>query len=272
MHESALKILAFEEELPLAISNGEIHVYYQPIVHASSNEIYAFEALVRWLHPTRGMISPLDFIPLAEETGLILPLGDYIFETACQQIALWQKVTRKIIKVGINLSALQFSQPGIAANMIDTIHKYGINPGCLDIEVTESMAMEDVEQTISILQDLRKTGAQISIDDFGTGYSSLAYLKRFPIHTLKIDRCFIIDITRNFDDQAIVKAIIAMAEELQLKILVEGVETQEQVEILKLFGCHYFQGFYFAKPMNAEHATQLLMTLEQTDTPTTLPL
>ena len=271
MHEYALRLLWIEGELLDAIQDGHIHVYYQPIVGASSHEIVAFEALVRWIHPEKGFISPDEFIPIAEETGLILPLGEYILNTVCQQLSKWNNQLGFNTKVGINLSARQFSQPKMDELIIAAIEKHHLNTSCIGVEVTETMAMRDVDETISILNALRKIGVQVSLDDFGTGYSSLSYLKKLPINTLKIDRSFITDLEYNSDDKAIVKAIIAMAHELQFDILVEGVETREQAVILQQFGCHYFQGFYFAKPMNSFDATQLLIGIEKGVIPAKLP-
>lgn len=271
MHDYALRLLWIEEELLEAVRAGDIHVYYQPVVDANSHEITSFEALVRWIHPQKGFISPDEFIPIAEETGLILPLGEFILNTVCHQLSRWNNDLGFTAKVAVNLSARQFSQPKIAELIMTAINKYNLSTNSIAFEVTETMAMADVEQTISILNSLRKIGIKISLDDFGTGYSSLSYLKKLPIHTLKIDRSFIMELEHNFDDQAIVKAIVAMAIELQFEILVEGVETKRQAEILQNFGCHYFQGFYFAKPMNALDATSLMMIREKGPAPMKLP-
>jgi diguanylate cyclase (GGDEF)-like protein/PAS domain S-box-containing protein len=265
MHEHALRFIEIEEELRHAIQDDCIFMNYQPIIKTDTGELKGFEALVRWQHPQKGVISPDEFIQVAEETGLILPLGDQIIEMACHQLAEWNKQYSFRIELGINLSAKQFGQPDLAEKLFRVINHYNIDPTTINIEVTESMAMGNVEETILILNSLRNKGLKVSIDDFGTGYSSLAYLKRFPIQTLKIDRSFIIDILHSSDDQAIVRSTMAMAKELQLKILVEGVEYQEQATMLKQMGCDYIQGYYFHKPMSPEDASLILNDIDKKD-------
>ncbi|WDE10087.1 EAL domain-containing protein [Thalassomonas haliotis] len=271
MHDYALRLLWIEEELLDAIEAGDIQVYYQPIVDANSHEITSFEALVRWIHPEKGFIAPDEFIPIAEETGLILPLGEFILHSVCQQLCRWNNEMGFNTKVGVNLSARQFSQPHLAELIISTIEKYQLKTSFIGVEVTETMAMTDVDTATAILNSLRKIGVKVSLDDFGTGYSSLSYLKKLPVHTLKIDRSFITELEHNVDDQAIVKAIVAMTQELEFNVLVEGVENKEQVAILQKLGCAYFQGYYFAKPMNAYDATQLLRGIDKGFIPAELP-
>ncbi len=258
MHNNALRVLEIEESIEQSIQQQQFEMYFQPIVDAESYDIRYFEALVRWNHPEKGLVSPCEFIPIAEDSGLIIPLGDYIFEKVCYQVSQWQTDISLPIKVAVNLSSKQFSQKGLAAKLDKMMQQAKVDPSNIVIEVTESMAMQQIEQTIKTLNALREIGVQVAIDDFGTGYSSLAYLKRLPIQTLKIDRSFVIEVTTNSDDRAIVNAIVAMAKELNFSIVVEGIEEHEQVQLLTKLGCHYFQGYLFERPMPAKDATFLL--------------
>jgi len=219
------------------------------------------EALVRWNHPLEGPISPAEFIPIAEKTGLILPLGEFVLRSVCEQIREWDKVGFGNFRVAVNLSARQFEN-NIPQLVRGIIEETGISPESLAFEITEGIAMKNVDQNIRMLDELRALGLSISIDDFGTGYSSLAYLKRFPLNTLKIDRSFIKDITENEDDREITKAIIAMGQNLRLHVLAEGVETTEQVEFLRASGCDFIQGYYYARPLPPG---QIIPYLDQQD-------
>ncbi len=254
MYESALKFIDCRRGIQTGLDNDEFEVHYQPIVDADTEELVSMEALVRWKHPERGYVSPVEFIPVAEETGLILPLGEWVLATVCEQIEYWQRRGLDAPRVAVNLSARQFEGevPKLVANLLE---RTGISPESLTLEITEGIAMKNVERNIRMLNELRFLGLSISIDDFGTGYSSLAYLKRFPLNTLKIDRSFIKDITTNDEDREITRAIIAMGQNLQLKVLAEGVETDDQITLLRESGCDLIQGYYYSKPLGAAAMT-----------------
>ena len=206
------------------------------------------EALIRWPHPEFGFVPPSEFIPIAEESGLILPLGEWVLRSVAAQIRDWNDQGLEGFRVAVNLSARQF-ETNVPKMVRGILRESGISSDSLGLEITEGIAMKNVDHNIQMLRELNDLGLNISIDDFGTGYSSLAYLKRFPLTTLKIDRSFIVDITNNCDDCAITKAIIAMGQNLRLKVLAEGVETDEQVRLLRESGCNYIQGYYYSKPL-----------------------
>lgn len=257
MYQDALRFIEFKSGIQQALVDGAFEVYYQPIVDAADGRLVSMEALIRWNHPTRGYISPAEFIPVAEETGLILPLGEWVLRSVCDQVSQWNAKSLSGFRVAVNLSARQFDNniPGIVSGIVADA---GIAPESLALEITEGVAMKNVENNVRMLKELRELGFNISIDDFGTGYSSLAYLKRFPLNTLKIDRSFINDITSSDDDREIARAIIAMGQNLNLKVLAEGVETLEQAEILRASGCDYIQGYYYSKPLPAAEMTRYL--------------
>ncbi len=257
MYKDVKRFLERKSSMQKAILDGSFEVHYQPIVDVSSGKLTSMEALVRWPHPEEGMISPAEFIPIAEETGLILPLGEWVLRTVCKQIKQWNLEGHDDFRVAVNLSARQFENniPGLVEQILV---ESGISASSLGLEITEGVAMKNVEQNIRMLEELKALGVNISIDDFGTGYSSLAYLKRFPLHTLKIDRSFIKDITQNLDDREITKAIVAMGQSLNLKVLAEGVETSSQLEILRSFGCDLIQGFYYSRALPAIQLTPFL--------------
>ncbi|KJZ14271.1 diguanylate cyclase [Marinomonas sp. S3726] len=234
-----------------AIENQEFELYYQPKVRLSDQYTVGAEALIRWQHPEFGLISPDRFIPIAEETGLILPLGEWVIRTACKQLQKWREQGYPEISLSVNLSGRQFMQADLVYMVKEVLAETGVNPKNLELELTESMLMADADQTIEKLHGFRELGLSLSIDDFGTGYSSLAYLKKFPIQTLKIDRSFVRDLGSNSDDNAIVKATIAMASSLNLKVIAEGVENYSQLNVLKTYECQEVQGFFFAKPMSS---------------------
>jgi EAL domain-containing protein (putative c-di-GMP-specific phosphodiesterase class I) len=215
-----------------------------------SNRPLGAEVLIRWNHPELGFVSPAQFIPLAEETGLMLPIGEWVIATACAQLKTWQSdVLTQGLVLSVNVSAKQFRQADFAEQVKGIIYRHGINPSRLKIELTESMLIEDVENTISTMNSLKALGVQFSLDDFGTGYSSLQYLKRLPLDQLKIDQSFVRDIATDDNDKAIVRTIIAMANSLNLDIIAEGVETEEQRRLLQNKGCRHFQGYLFSKPV-----------------------
>lgn len=252
MQETIAARSKLEEELMVSLEKAYFHLYFQIQVEGMGRPIGA-EALIRWISPDRGMISPLDFIPLAETTGLIIPIGQWVLETACATLKEWQKnaVTRELV-LAVNVSSQQFKQRNFAELVGNAVKRHSINPKLLKLEFTESMLLENIEETISSMDALKAIGVQLSLDDFGTGYSSLQYLKRLPIDQIKIDQSFVRDITTDPNDAAIVKTIIAMAETLGLDVIAEGVETEAQREFLKSRGCNSYQGYYFGKPVPAD--------------------
>jgi diguanylate cyclase (GGDEF)-like protein/PAS domain S-box-containing protein len=250
--------LEMETRLRYALENGEIHVHYQPQVDARNRRIVGVEALARWQHPQLGMVSPAEFIPLAEETGLIVPLSEWVLRTACLQGREWQEQGLGIT-VAVNLSARQFNEPTLFETISTILLETGFSPKLLDLELTEGTVMRQGGETLAVLERLRRLGIQVSLDDFGTGYSSLSYLKRFPIDILKIDRSFVQDIGEHRDGgESLAAVIIAMGRSLKMKVIGEGVETEEQLEYLRQHGCDVFQGYYFSRPVDAEALTQLL--------------
>lgn len=249
MHERVERRLTIENALRQAISKDEFVVFYQPKVDIKSGHIYGLEALVRWLRPETGIISPAEFIPLAEETGLIIDIGKFVFEESCVTRNMLKEKTAKDLIISINVSGRQLKQPELLKDIKDIVESSGCQPQMMELEITESMLMENVDNTVDTLNEIAKLGFSLSIDDFGTGYSSLAYLKKFPINTLKIDRSFVMDITENQDDARIVQTIVDMSKNLGLEVVAEGVETKEQIKMLKEFGCTKIQGFLYAKPM-----------------------
>ncbi|MCL4184034.1 MAG: EAL domain-containing protein [Burkholderiaceae bacterium] len=243
--------LQLENELHGAIARGELLLHYQPRFDLVDGTLSAVEALVRWQHPRRGMVSPAEFIPLAEETGLIQPIGDWVLREACRQQRRWRDLGFGPWPMAVNLSARQFGSRDLTESIRAIVAEAGIEPDALEIEITESALMHDTGQTLETLRSLAALGIRISIDDFGTGYSSLAYLKRFPVHLLKIDRSFVRDIPSDADDATIVRAIAGLARSLGLRVVAEGVENREQERFLQGIGCDEGQGFLFAPPMPA---------------------
>ena len=252
MHEQALKSLSLENSLRRGIEREEFILHYQPQICAKTGKLTGTEALVRWQHPELGMVPPLDFIPIAEATGLIVPLGERVLQTACVQNAAWQRAGFPPLRVAVNLSLRQFQQSNLVEIISRILTGSGLEPKYLELELTESSLMDNAELTIETLHRLRKLGIKISIDDFGSGYSSLSYLKNLPIDTLKIDRTFVTDIGIGSSDAAIIKTIITLAHNLRLKTIAEGVETEEQSTILSNLGCDEMQGYLFSKPLPAD--------------------
>jgi diguanylate cyclase (GGDEF)-like protein/PAS domain S-box-containing protein len=244
----SVKKLTLESDMRKAITNGEFLVYFQPQIEIKSGEIVGFEALIRWKHPERGLVSPNDFIPVAEETGLIVPIGEWVLEEACRQNKAWQDAGLPKVPVSVNLSTRQFLQYNLRDHIECILERTGLDPRYLELEITESMTM-DVDYAIVCLYELKKLGVSISIDDFGTGYSSLYYLKKFPVDKLKIDQSFVRDIMVDPNDAAIVSTIIAMTRHLNLKVIAEGVETKEQLHFLHQHDCHQVQGYLFSPPV-----------------------
>jgi diguanylate cyclase (GGDEF)-like protein len=269
MRTQALKRLQTETDLRRALEQDEFVLHYQPIISLSTGTITGFEALVRWQHPTRGMVSPAEFIPVAEETELIVPLGQWIFKQACSQLSQWQNQFSKAsdLIISINLSPQQFLQPNLVESLEEILKNIGIKGQQLKLEITESLAMKDVESSVNLLLRLKALNLQLSLDDFGTGYSSLSYLHRFPFDTLKVDRSFVNAMDEIGEDAAIVKTIIMLGHTLGMDVVAEGVETASQMEKLKALNCEYGQGYYFSKPLASEAATALLKDPPQWLTP-----
>ena len=247
----AARQFELEAALRLALSRAELLLHYQPKIDIASGRMRGVEALVRWAHPTRGLVPPGDFIPLAEERGLIVPIGRWVIQAACRQIRDWRSAGLVAPPVAVNLSARQFASETLVDDLVDALMLYGVTPAEIEVELTESVLMADPERANQVLQQLHAMGVRISIDDFGTGYSSLSYLKRFPAQTVKIDRSFVRGLPHDRDDTAITHAVIAMAHSLGLSVLAEGVETVDQLELLRKLGCDEAQGYLLGRPMPA---------------------
>ena len=250
--------VAMETDLRRAVSFNSVPgqeqflLHYQPQVD-SSGSLNGAEALVRWQHPKRGMVSPVEFIPLAEETGLILPLGHWVLTTACQQLAIWAERPEMVhLTVAVNVSARQFRLPNFVDEVLALVDYFGVKPGNLKLEITESMLLDNVDEMIVKMVALKAKGINFSLDDFGTGYSSLSYLKRLPIYQLKIDQSFVRDILTDPNDAAIAKTIVALSQSMGLAVIAEGVETEGQRDLLALQGCHNYQGYFFSRPLPVE--------------------
>jgi diguanylate cyclase (GGDEF)-like protein len=250
--------LSLESSLRKALDCGELFLVYQPQVDLKSGRIVGVEALLRWDHPELGLVSPVQFIPIAERTGLIVPIGEWVLGVACLQSRIWQKTGLPPVRMAVNLSAHQFRQKNLVDVIRKTLTKSSLDPSLLDLEITEGTAMHKADSAIHILKALKEIGVKLSIDDFGTGYSSLSYLKHFPLDVLKIDRSFVKDVEVSPDSVAIVRAIIAMAKSLNFAVIAEGVETEQQLEFLKVNGCDAMQGYYFSPPVPAREMTRLL--------------
>jgi diguanylate cyclase (GGDEF)-like protein/PAS domain S-box-containing protein len=246
-----------EVDLRKALAMGEFELYYQPIFNVEANEVTACEALLRWHHPVRGMISPLEFIPLAEETGIIVPLGEWVLRQACAEVATWPKN----VKVAVNLSPMQFKSKNLVAIVVSALVASGLPARRLELEITESVLLQENEATLATLHELRGLGVSISMDDFGTGYSSLSYLRKFPFDKIKIDRSFIRDISEEDESFAIVRAVAAIGSSLKMTTTAEGVETREQFDRIKSEGCTEVQGYFFSRPQPAADIAKVLAEL-----------
>jgi diguanylate cyclase (GGDEF)-like protein len=258
MNVHTLERLELESDLRHALERDEFLLHYQPIVETATGLITGTEALLRWNHPLHGVISPTAFIPLAEETGLIVPIGEWVLATACARNKAWQSQGLTNLSISVNLSARQFGDPMLLENLVRIIGASGLDPSSLELEITESMVMPHGACAVAVLENLKSIGVQIVIDDFGTGYSSLAYLKRFPIDTLKVDRSFIRDIPADTSDMKITRAIIALAHGLKLKVVAEGVETADQLKFLRAHHCDSAQGYFLHRPLPEAEVTQVL--------------
>lgn len=260
MQKAIQNKLVMEKELKIAIKENQLVLFYQPQVDTNGN-LVGFEALVRWNHPKRGLVPPLEFIPLCEESGLIIHLGKWVLEQACQQIKKWQKLCENPLHVSINVSVKQFQEPHFYAIVEEILKRTRVSADWIKFELTESLIVDNVEETIEKITKLRSLGVKFSLDDFGTGYSSLSYLKKLPLDELKIDQSFVRDISTDINDAMIVKTIIDMASNFDLEVVAEGVETQEQLQFLTENGCCIFQGYFFGKPMPHEEIERIYFTL-----------
>jgi diguanylate cyclase (GGDEF)-like protein/PAS domain S-box-containing protein len=260
MHHLAIQQLRIEHDLRLAIEHQEFVAYYQPIINLQTQQLSGFEALIRWQHPQRGLVSPNEFIPIAEETGLIATMGEWMLQQTCQQLRLWQETLPNCehLRVSVNLSGHQLQEDTLLAAIDRVLAQTGIAGSSLKLELTESMLIDNVEEAIALLDKIRDRGIQLSIDDFGTGYSSLSYLHRFPVNTLKIDKSFVSRMGLGGENREIVETIIALARQLDLDAIAEGVETHQQLQQLQALGCKFAQGYYFARPITATAATKFI--------------
>ncbi len=249
--DGTLERIRIEHELRRALEREEFEVYLQPQAAVGTSKIVGAEALVRWRHPDRGIVQPDQFIPLAEELGLIVELGEYVLRTACAQAVSRRSAGLPSVQIAVNLSAVQFRMPGLARLVADVLTESGLDPGTIELEITESVAMQHAALAVEIMRDLASLGVRISLDDFGTGYSSFQYLRQFPIDVLKIDPSFVSGVTVDSNDAAVVGAIIAVGHSLGLKVVAEGVETAAQLAFLRERGCGWYQGYLLGTPMPA---------------------
>ena len=263
MNTKALKRLEMENDLRRALEREEFEVYYQPKLDINTNELVGAEALLRWRHPEFGLVSPAEFIPLAEEIGLIIPIGEWVLRNACAQNKSWQDEKFPAFSVAVNLSVQQLQQPNLSEIVTGIIEETKLNPSYLELELTESSIMKNAESAVITLFELKQIGVKISIDDFGTGYSSLSYLKRLPLDVLKIDQSFVRDLTIDPDDAALVMAIVTLAHNLRLRVVAEGVETAEQLKFLHLLRCDEWQGYLCSKPVPATTFREFLLKTKE---------
>jgi EAL domain-containing protein (putative c-di-GMP-specific phosphodiesterase class I) len=261
MHQEAIQLLQLETDLRKAVNQQEFQVYYQPIVALNTGRIAGFEALVRWNHPHRGFISPLDFIPIAEETGLITQIDTWVMGEACQQLRIWQeqKLTQEPLTVSVNLSGRQFSQSNLIEQIDEIFQKTQLSPQSLKLEITESVLINSSQSAMAIIRELKKRQIQLSLDDFGTGYSSLSYLHCFPINTLKIDKSFVNRMEGSQENMGLVPAIMSMAHTMGINVIAEGIETPEQLAQLRALNCDFGQGYLFSRPVESKLASELIM-------------
>jgi EAL domain-containing protein (putative c-di-GMP-specific phosphodiesterase class I) len=258
MNAAAFQRLMLENRLRRALAQEEFVVYYQPQIDLRSGRIVGVEALLRWFHPDHGMVPPAEFIPLAEETGLIVPIGEWVLETACRQVRAWHGQGFGSLRLGVNLSARQFQQRDLVGRIGRLLAELDFPAELLQLELTESVVMRDAAESVARLRELTALGVELALDDFGTGYSSLGYLRRFPIRALKIDRTFVHDIATDPTSAALCRAIVALGTSLDLRVVAEGVETVEQLRLLRAFGCHEMQGYLYSRPLPAGELFALL--------------
>jgi diguanylate cyclase (GGDEF)-like protein len=264
MRDLVMTRLEMESSLRKALENDEMLVHYQPIMDVKDNRINSFEALVRWHHPTKGVILPAEFIPIAEETGLIVPIGYWVMDQACRQISIWQKEfpATPPLAINVNLSPRQCAETDLVEKIAEILERYQLPPKSLRLELTESLIVEDSAQILTMLEKLRDMGVEVQIDDFGTGYSSLGYLHTLPIDTLKIDRTFINRLTASGSGSEIVRTILSLAHNLGMKVVAEGVETSDQLDSLVAMNCEFMQGYLFSTPLPSDQASDLLANLD----------
>jgi EAL domain-containing protein (putative c-di-GMP-specific phosphodiesterase class I) len=259
LHQHVASQLKLEQELRRALGQGQIYLHYQPICSLKDQRLIGFEALVRWQHPERGPLEPATFIPTAEETGLIVPLGNWVLSEACRQLKAWKDAHgRRDLRMSVNVSSLQLTHPEFVSRVREALASAALSPGELTLEVTESVLMDGIENAVSTLNELRHMGVTLSIDDFGTGYSSLNYLATLPIDALKVDRSFIERMSEEGDGSEIVKAIFKLGQALSKQVFAEGIETGEQLSRLQALGCEYGQGYLLSRPVDAESAAGLV--------------
>jgi EAL domain-containing protein (putative c-di-GMP-specific phosphodiesterase class I) len=258
MNARAVERQSLEDQLHYAIEREELLLHYQPKINLATGGITGIEALVRWRHPDRGLIPPADFIAIAEECGLIVPIGRWVLREACRQAQVWKTAGLSPVCIAVNISAVELRTPGFAAGVRAILTATGLPAHCLELELTETALIEDSRSAADVLKELKEIGVLLALDDFGTGYSSLSYLKRFPIDALKIDRSFVRHLTTDKDDAGIVTAVIGMGDNLHMRVVAEGVETREQLAMLQAYGCPQGQGYYFSRPLPAAECGDLL--------------
>lgn len=260
MHQRALRLLQIETDLRHAIERNEFYLVYQPIVDLLDQKLCGFEALIRWQHPVHGLIAPLEFISVAEETGQIVPIGEWVLREACTQLSNWQKNNKadKDLWMSVNVSTKQFTHSDLVSLVTEIVKETNLDPKCLKLEVTESAMVDNIDYAVGVMENLKSLGLKLSIDDFGTGYSSLSYLHRLPLSSLKIDRSFVNQMSESVENQEIIKTIVSLAQSLHLEIIAEGVENSAQMSQLQDLACEFGQGYYFAKPLEATKAESLL--------------
>jgi diguanylate cyclase (GGDEF)-like protein len=260
LRAQSIQFAQIVSDLPFAVERNELVLHYQPIISLGDGSLIGFEALLRWYHRERGFISPAEFIPIAEETGYIVPITTWILKTTCFELNKWQKISHLTseLMVSVNISGKHLSFQSLLIDVEEALEKAQVSPGSLKLEITESAAMENVEQTIRMLSSLKSLGVQLSIDDFGTGYSSLSYLHRLPFDTIKIDRSFVNLVGERGEDSGILETIISLAKSLRMRVIAEGIETENQLTVLRHLGCDYGQGYLISRPLPAEHIETLL--------------
>jgi EAL domain-containing protein (putative c-di-GMP-specific phosphodiesterase class I) len=258
MNVEAVEKLKMINDLKNAVKNQEFRVYYQPQIDINTNQVVGMEALIRWQHPLKGLVPPLEFIPLAEETGLILPMGKWILREACRQNKAWQELGYKPMRIAVNLSIVQFEHNSLIKTVKSVLNETGLDPQWLELEITESLTMKCFDCAIKKIKQLKELGVYISLDDFGTGYSSYNYLNQLPIDSLKIDRIFLENLKKDSDEEFITKTMISLGKRLDLIVIAEGVETASQLDFLRTQKCNIAQGFLFSKPVPAEEFVNLV--------------
>jgi diguanylate cyclase len=260
MSTSTQEHVKFESDLRQALARGQFELHYQPKVDTATGEVHSAEALIRWRHPERGLILPDQFIPLADQCGIIDSIGGWVLGEACRQAKAWQREGLRPLRIAVNLAPSQFRLANLSEQIGKALATADLEPRFLEVELTESAVMSDAEESVAILEAISRMGVLVSVDDFGTGYSSMSYLRRFPVDKLKIDRSFINDVTKRPEDASIVRAMISLAHSLNLKVVAEGVETPEQLAFLKNLGCDQYQGFHFSAALRPAEFVTLLQT------------